>query len=278
MDVVYVLKDTSHNNFDELRYSLRSIEKHLDIRDVFLVGGKPIWVQNIIHIPAQDNKGRSAINVAYKLKHACESELVTDSFIFMNDDFFVINKPQMSEFFAHRGKLAHEVISKRKLYKGNPYWRTLSATLKLDPEMLDYTLHMPMIIEKEKFLRLWQKYDFNQGFSFRAVYGSEYLTPNGIKQDTKIFDFEDLQYLENESFISCDDQTFRSKQFREYLDSKFPEKSKFEADMSKKTIKIRIKRSYFDKTEKKRISTGTQIKVKYNRAESLIKAKVAEII
>jgi hypothetical protein len=55
MDLVYVLGSGSRWGDNELRYSLRSVEKHLKgYNNVYLVGDKPDWVRNVTHIPKQD--------------------------------------------------------------------------------------------------------------------------------------------------------------------------------------------------------------------------------
>ena len=59
-DIYYpVIKSVNDNA--ELRFSLRSL-KNIEHGNVYIVGYKPLWVKNVIHlpyndIPARDNKG-----------------------------------------------------------------------------------------------------------------------------------------------------------------------------------------------------------------------------
>ena len=47
MDILYYIGDGSHHNNEELRYSLRALEKHCkDIDEVWIVGNKPHFLND----------------------------------------------------------------------------------------------------------------------------------------------------------------------------------------------------------------------------------------
>ena len=55
IDFLYVLGSGSEYNNLELRLSLRSIDKYAhNLGRVFIVGEKPDWIKNVIHIPVKD--------------------------------------------------------------------------------------------------------------------------------------------------------------------------------------------------------------------------------
>src|SRR5690554_930418 len=86
IDIVYFLRVDDKNNSEELRYSLRSL-KHIPHGNVFIVGEMPEWVTNVTHINVQQT-GTKNQNVTTGLRKAIRSELISDDFILMNDDFF----------------------------------------------------------------------------------------------------------------------------------------------------------------------------------------------
>lgn len=66
IDVVYKLGNGSRFDDAELRYSLRSLSNFRDLGKIYVVGKKPAWIKNVIHIPAGDpyksNKDANIIN------------------------------------------------------------------------------------------------------------------------------------------------------------------------------------------------------------------------
>ena len=85
------------DKFEELRYSLRSLEKHYkEPFRVVIVGDMPGWCQNVEYIKA-DRKKPPEIdyeNITYdalwKMHKVCESNMVSGVFIRMYDDIFLL--------------------------------------------------------------------------------------------------------------------------------------------------------------------------------------------
>src|ERR1035438_10130107 len=87
VDVVYKLGSGSDNNNDELRYSLRSLSKFRDLGKVYIVGYKPDFIQNVIHIPMEDIfKSNKDANLIEKLSAAAKCPDISDCFLNMSDD------------------------------------------------------------------------------------------------------------------------------------------------------------------------------------------------
>src|SRR5688500_2320198 len=95
----------SRNNDIELRYCLRSIETHLSgYGDIFLIVHKPKWVKNVMHIPAEDEQRTwwKERNIYRKILLACEDPRVSDDFLFMNDDHYLLSDFVAGEFPYYR--------------------------------------------------------------------------------------------------------------------------------------------------------------------------------
>lgn len=100
IDVVYALGTGSKWDDNELRYSLRSLEKYcINLGRVFIVGHKPDWCTNVIHIPYDDwNKGHPEYrkrkgktggkdgNIIRKILAACKREDLSERFLKASDD------------------------------------------------------------------------------------------------------------------------------------------------------------------------------------------------
>ena len=92
-DFVYFLKESDEN--EELRFSLRSIEKNCGdlINRVVFVGGNPKGFKNYTYIKTHQQFTTKHLNVMHGIYTVCESKQpkITDNFILMNDDFYVLN-------------------------------------------------------------------------------------------------------------------------------------------------------------------------------------------
>ena len=73
---------------NELKYALRSVQKHLKgFGDVIIVGQKPKWIKNIIHIPCDDKRGHEwrDYNIFSKIITAIEGvDTLSENFFFIS--------------------------------------------------------------------------------------------------------------------------------------------------------------------------------------------------
>ena len=151
MDVLYILGRGSKHNDMEIRLSLRCLEKNADgLGRVFIVGNCPAWLQNVVHIPAEDTYVAES-NAFQKILKACKTD-ISDDFLLMNDDFFML-KPFCPDTYPHytRGVLEHK-------QEDDPYSRSINKTrdflLKYTKTPLNYDIHCPMVLNKHRFLML----------------------------------------------------------------------------------------------------------------------------
>lgn len=246
-DLVYILKP-SEKNWD-LRYSLRSVEKFCKYKNIWFIGYKPTWSQNVKHIATIQNKDKWK-NSMLNYKTACECPYISDNFILMNDDFFAIEPiiDWKENLNVCLGKIEDEVekykdnIKKSKWRYAFDYAQTLLRDLKC-PTTWNYETHLPIIINKQKFLEMLNMPEIiefqetNKVLHKRSIYKNlfpdvDMPTPR-IINDVKItLKFDLSQKWLEESWLSVfDDVTnniVRYPKLNAFLIKNFPTKSKYE--------------------------------------------------
>jgi hypothetical protein len=229
MDLVYICRNGEN---EELRYSIRSAVKNLPHDKIWVVGGKPDWYTgNYIQVNQTRSKYSNARN---NLKAICASNEISESFILMNDDFYIINKVD-SVPYMYSGTLDKKIKVREDLFSGNSYTGLLRQTLnglfrKTKAIVLDYELHVPMVMEKKKLSKVLM-------FSglWRSVYGNTFKV-GGIKiRDVKVYnknnkfysngyDINNLEY----DYLSSNDDSFEMVK-EKVLNKRFKTKSIYEA-------------------------------------------------
>lgn len=234
LDVVYICKQAEVN--EELRYSLRSIAENLPHAQVFIAGYMPRWVRGVHHINVRQNQGTKYKNAEANWAAACNDTRVSDDFIYFNDDFFVM-KPITKIPVLHRGDLEkvikyYEGINSQDYLIGMKLTRDILRQLGREKGLKSYALHIPMVMNKTKRLQLQQIQGIiNQKWEpvhWRTLYGNFYGLGGKEEKDVKIF-ADTMEFAKDATFLSTSDQTFRQGKIGEFIRSKFPNKSKYEA-------------------------------------------------
>jgi hypothetical protein len=213
LDLVYPSKDSW-----ALKYSIRSAAENIEHRNIVIVGKKPKWAKNIIHIPYTEKhrgSGKEKRNVASKILKACNNKKVSDIFLLMNDDFFFTKQYEPKIFY--KGRLRHAY---RK--PGGPKKQQAETLSLLGKWAKDYEVHCPMEIEKKNIKFLEKRYDIKNKYLLRSLYGN-YFNLRG----EQVEDFKTSKWRDRAMF-STNDRIERSKQFRDYIKRRFPNKSKYE--------------------------------------------------
>ena len=220
MDFVYICRDGEN---EELRYSIRSICKNTKFSNIWVVGGKPDWYSgNYLRVEQNHTKNRNARN---NLKKITSSKDISDDFILMNDDFFIM-KPVENIPYYHGGHLINKVNVFEKNEPKSPYTKLLGNTYdKLirmgikDP--LDYALHVPMKMNKRNLVKV-----ISPGFSIRTLYGNIYdvggIEMKDVKyHDKRIWANQIVNITEDNIFLSSSDSSFnkmKNKLQKEFSD------------------------------------------------------------
>lgn len=153
LDIVVPVREGAAN--EALRYALRSWAANLPHRRVWLVGYRPPWAYDVEHIPTHQAGATKYRNTTAAVRAVCEHPDVSDTFLYCNDDFFVMRRQESMPVF-HRGPV-REVESYYATRGNGSYLRGLRETRDLlvklgheDP--LSYELHVPLPITKAGML------------------------------------------------------------------------------------------------------------------------------
>jgi hypothetical protein len=227
MDVVYICR---HGKNEELRYSIRSVVKNLAHDNIWVVGGKPQWyVGNYILVPRHANK---YVHGRRNLRAICESEEISEKFVLMNDDFFIMKK--MAEIPALRGgRLTEKIEIYRKFAPKGRFLNNLLESLSVLANLgvrtsWDYAIHVPMVMEKKKLAKI-----LDYPGSVRTNYGNIYKVGGKKIADVKVHAKkqdgpEPFDYLKYDSpFLSTADNTFNRLRAH-VLRHKFPNRTSYE--------------------------------------------------
>jgi FkbM family methyltransferase len=127
IDVVYALGTGSAWQDNELRYSLRSLEKYAtDLGRVFIVGHKPDWLQNVVHIPHDDiHKHNKDANIIDKVRAAIAAGC-SERFIFASDDQCLMSQTRLADLPAY---YSNDITAKADNSWGRgSWWARMRAT------------------------------------------------------------------------------------------------------------------------------------------------------
>lgn len=225
MDIVYIFRFGKLNSSD-LKYSLRSLEKNFKYDKIFIVGDRPGWITGINHINVRDKTENRHYNTGYKFyKTSCIKELSED-FIVMHDDFYIMQPVvEIKNYFV--GTLKDKI---EKTANRNSHWENMKNVYNIFPDGLNYELHKPFKLNKNKLKNLFKKFPLSQTFCVNSLYGNYYKIEAEKAEDFKIKGYEQLLKIEKENvtFLSSSEVFSKTKEFITYMDKKFPNKSKYE--------------------------------------------------
>jgi len=228
-DAVYIVRPGNDN--EELRYSLRSLSNLSFSGRVWFVGYVPSWVTGVLPIEGNrfDTKPR---NVHDNVRQACLEPGVSETFILMNDDFFIV-EPMVAVPNLHRGPLEKHIYN--MLYATD--WRA-SLVSALDwlkgrgiPDPLSYELHKPFEVDKAKMaevLELSDGYTPDTPPQWRTIYGNHWQIGGERSLDKKMTAMG--EWPPRARWVSTSDQGFsgpRARRIMGYFPSASPWESTF---------------------------------------------------
>lgn len=230
MDIVYFVRPSNYN--DELKYSLRSL-KNIPHGNVFMAGYMPGWTKNVKHIKAYHTPGSSNSNTNRQLEAIANDNRVSEDFILMNDDFFIMS--YMDEIpRLNRGPienvLAYYEPADSMYYHGmlstSEYIKTLGYK-----DVLCYELHVPMVMNKTNIREMFSQYrKLNPGLPQlhkRTLYGNMFNYGGESIEDVKVFNY-DQQFDKNSKFLSTTEGIWNKSEIGKFIREQFQEKSKYE--------------------------------------------------
>jgi hypothetical protein len=182
MDVVYICRSGPN---EELRYSIRSVEKNLPHRNIVVIGQAPEWYKGsfieVENVNAKYSNARSNLDALVKSKQ------ISEDFILMNDDFFIMRPIEKISYF-YEGTLLERAERNELLTTTGAYTQLLYNThdklIKMGIENpLNYEMHIPMIMNKQK-LKEVLKY---KTCLWRSLYGNIYNVGGINREDVKVY-------------------------------------------------------------------------------------------
>ena len=269
-DILIPLGTGSRHQDFELRMCLRSIEKHLKgVGNIFIVGEKPNWVHNVIHIPFKDNpnnwnrarniydKIMAGINWSIKIikdadlrevsltangfeagYNINEDQIVelSDNFLFMNDDHYLLQDYEASEFpYYHRYE-----FNLPKLHTGGnmPQYKQALNTFDFGfQDGFDFDVHCPILFNKRIFKNLFSRLPERwpeHGFLIKSYYAnhgidtSNWVPCEDLKFGEPLMKESIYQALEGRNWYSIGDKCLKSGAMKEVLQELYCNKSKYE--------------------------------------------------
>ena len=233
MDIVYLVKDC--DVCDELTLSLRSL-KNLPHDKVFLVGGMPrnINKEKVIHLQTIQSYTKYK-NTTLGLEAVCKDDRLSEDFILMNDDFFIMRpiKDPVKELNLDRGLISDVMQEYQFTYPENEeYLMGMYETFKILKDMgieepLSYELHIPMVMNKYKVLRMLELPGVRmvECLHKRSLYGNMFMKDSVYTADVKMH-LRMKEMPDNKNFLSTSDGYFARMSY--ILGAMFNEKSEYE--------------------------------------------------
>ena len=219
MDLVWLCRSGPN---EELRYSIRSATQNIKHDNVWVVGDKPDWYSGPF-IEAEQIEGQKYDNVKRSLVNVILSDQVSDSFVLMNDDFFILKPTDLDYYYS--GTLDERIKRIETKSPNAIYANRLKETMRQLQQAgirqpLDYELHKPMKFDKRG---LALALEFPQ---FRSAYGNLNQVGGEQTSDVKVYSnrlYSGMSYnwSIDSQFVSTDDGSFDTLR-RKLLQDLFP--------------------------------------------------------
>ena len=227
-DIVYILKSDINSNSEELKYSLRSVEKNFPYNKIWFAGGKPQNIEPDGFVPIEQKGRNKWEKVRNTIEIICHQQEITNNFWLFNDDFFIMQPIQdcPTAVTGTMYKRIQELMWKNNL---SQYAKELFVTKKLlenkKLDTMNYALHIPMLINKQKALETIKT--FENSPMFRCCYGNQHNTAEIIMNDVKIYQLNKVP-TGKEIYLSTSNDSFTNGEVGKYIKEQFPKRSRYE--------------------------------------------------
>lgn len=253
IDVVYVLGTGSRWNNNEIRFSIRSLVKNLKgFRNIFVVGACPSFLQNVIHIQAEDifaPETNADGNIIHKVLVACADERISENFLFINDDHIITEPVNVGEIPPfHKGDMMEYAPDfwQLNLWRKR-LWRTKNILTTSGLTTYNFDCHTPMLMNKLRFIETMQGFDYANGIglTMKSLYGNSVYGDAGVqlmgekKTILRNYAYNELtNLLLGTGFMAFNDQGL-TKSLIYWFSKNLPDQSEYETnDYSDKVTDI----------------------------------------
>jgi len=232
---------------DELLYSVRSVEKNYQGQaDIWIVGDRPAWWRRddrFIHCPKI--RGGARIDRANKLDAICREERIPESFIWMQDDIYLV-RPADLAFLSTLWTRQPSPLTPKELDAWKPHSAfdkqkrvTYQALLARGKPLHDYAAHTPVLYSKVNVRKMIVDYDMLRVQHVDdLVYGNESADPSRSPQFIDNLMCRILkpvnertlrQRLASAQLFNHDNSAYKGA-VKKYLEDAFPERTKWEVN------------------------------------------------
>lgn len=170
MDIVYTFRYDAKAWNQQLRYSLRSVEKHLKgVGNVFVFGFTP-RLPGVIHVEQTDTFS-AAKNIFFKILKAAQHRDVSADFMYIADDHFLNKDMDIHEYPYYVNGTLTELLSSQKMGYGQIIKNTIKALAPTGQDK-NFNVHCPIIYNKARIIELSKTYDMNAplGYLTKSLY------------------------------------------------------------------------------------------------------------
>lgn len=236
-DIVLPLGKGSIWQNQEIKYSLRSVEKYLSgVRDIYIIGEEvPSFLKDVRQIHMLDIHVSKETNIYDKIIRACQETNISEDFLFFNDDHFLLSEFEASTFpFFCNGHL-RSMVDRNK--KGNYYkavCNTYRTLIGRNLPTVHFDLHCPILYNKQKFITEMRNYDWSNRISFiiKSLYGNSIqIQSTDRESDCKInkpcLSQEILDIIKNRKFFSIGNLAI-NEQLKITMEQLYPNSSRWE--------------------------------------------------
>lgn len=237
IDIVYVLGTGSISMNNEIRFSLRSLEKYVTgWRNVYIIGERPKWIKDVIYHKVVDKSKQDhckALNILEKIKFACNLPDLSDEFLFINDDHFFTDYTDAAAYdYYYADEEMTNIIENRP--NTDNYRSIINKTTQIWPKTHYFDIHKPIRYNKNTFLAMCDAIDFNKsdnGYLIKTSYCNfakvkGVYSPDCIIRKKMNRDEIDKMTLFTDVFSIHDEAI--NKDLINYFDQNYPIPSRFE--------------------------------------------------
>jgi len=236
IDVVIPLGTGSKHNNMELKFALRSVEKHLrQVGRLWIIGESPEFCRRMsIHVPHTEpvNHNHNE-NIRQKLLDACQIELiisdqevsVSPDFLYMNDDHFLLKDFTLPDFpNFYKGTLKEYEATNNGWYLAD----MIHTEKKLPEGALNFDTHTPIMINKAQFIERLGPVE-PVGILVKSMYAAG--LPGVLEPDCKLYRNHTRREIEHKvkdaPCFSISDRAINDELLK-FLNYLYPTKSRWE--------------------------------------------------
>ena len=232
---------------NELQLALRGwAENFREEMNIVVIGDREPWMSELVDvIECKRVSDNPPLDVVNKMMLAIESDLVSEKFIWANDDQYLISPCMLADFETLKctGKLEEKHFSSG-IYHQNKK-RTFDLLKKEGCQAWDFSSHTPFVFEKEKLFAIIATFNlrteahlvatlyFNYYFPGFVPYqceGRAALENDNLKVGVyrKNADYELLKKLMPRKKIMSNSEAGWTENFAVIVNNRFPKKCRFE--------------------------------------------------